>query len=335
MANHDVVVIGASAGGVPALTTLLRSLPADLPAAIFIVMHIRPDAPSQLPAILNRAGTLPVAHAVDGEPIRRGRVYIAPPGLQTYVQAGRLAVRRGPQENMHRPAIDPLFRTAAHHYGARAIGVILTGALDDGADGLHAIKQGGGLAIVQDPGDAEMPSMPANALQRVDADFVLPIAALGPLLAELTATSSGAAPLQNEVPLETVEEAAPLESALRSDQQGEASAFTCPDCSGTLFEIHDAGHVRYRCRVGHGYSDGTMLSAQAASTERALWVALRALEERSALLRKLAADARRRGHPGVGSLFDDRLAAVDADVRVVHELVTSGRALEAVDINSA
>ena len=179
MAHHDVVVVGASSGGVEALSTLVGSLPAGLPAAVFVVLHVNPDAPSYLPAILNRAGALPAAHAVDDEPIRRGRVYVAPPGMQTYVHRGRIAVKRGPVENLHRPAIDPLFRTAAHHYGPRVIGIVLSGALGDGAAGLLAVKRAGGVAIVQDPEDAAFPSMPIQALERVEADFCVPVSRLG------------------------------------------------------------------------------------------------------------------------------------------------------------
>ncbi|HEX3704641.1 MAG TPA: chemotaxis protein CheB [Vicinamibacterales bacterium] len=330
MAHHDIVAIGASSGGVQALTVLLSSLPADLQAALFVVLHVNPDAPSQLPAILNRAGALPAAHAVDGEPIRRGRVYVAPPGMQTYLQPGRMAVKRGPQENLYRPAIDPLFRTAAHHYGARTIGVVLSGALDDGAAGLRAIKEAGGLAIVQEPDDAEVPGMPLNALERVKADYCVRMAAMGPLIAELTSRSFSLTPLAGEVPLETTEEAQSPATALRSDQLGHASAFTCPDCSGTLFEIHEGGQLRYRCRVGHAYSDETMVLAQGASTERALWTALRALEERVAMLRKLAERGRRRGLVGVARVFDDRAAAAEQDVRAVHGLILDGSALDDV-----
>jgi two-component system, chemotaxis family, protein-glutamate methylesterase/glutaminase len=210
------------------------------------------------------------------------------------------------------------------------IGVILTGALDDGASGLGAIKEAGGLAVVQDPADAEVPGMPSSALQRVDADYIVSIATLGPLIAELTGVPETGAPLAAEVPLETAEEAAPGEEALHSEEQGPPSAFTCPDCHGTLFQINEGGGLRYRCRVGHAYSEEAMLSAQTASTERALWTALRALEERAALLRKLADDGRRRGHGGVAGLFDTRAAAADADARSVHELIVTGHALEPV-----
>src|SRR5207247_2125761 len=176
---RDVIVIGASSGGVDALIKLVGKLPPDLPAAVFVVLHVRPDVPSQLPAILNRAGSLPAAHAVDGEPIRRGRIYVAPPGFQTYVHRGRISVRLGPQENSNRPAIDPLFRTAAHHYGPRVVGVVLSGALDDGSAGLEAIKRAGGIAIVQDPDDAAVSDMPANALDRADVDHRLRADELG------------------------------------------------------------------------------------------------------------------------------------------------------------
>src|SRR5437773_11022892 len=155
MPGHDIIVIGASSGGVEVLTTLVSRLPEALPAAVFVVLHVRPDAPSLLPAILNRAGALPAAHAVDSEPIRTGRIYIAPPGMQMYLHNRRVSVERGPRDNAHRPAIDPLFRTAAHHHGSRVIGVIASGALDDGTAGLHAVKEAGGIAVVQDPRSEE------------------------------------------------------------------------------------------------------------------------------------------------------------------------------------
>lgn len=166
MPRRDLIVIGASSGGVEALSKVVAGLPEDLAAAIFIVLHVREDRESQLPVILNRMGRLPAAHAVDGEPIRRGRIYVAPPGLQTYVHRGRSRVRRGPLENLHRPAVDALFRTAAHYYRERVIGVVLSGALDDGAAGLAAVKKAGGVAIVQEPGDARVADMPSNAADR-------------------------------------------------------------------------------------------------------------------------------------------------------------------------
>lgn len=330
MAEHDVIVVGASSGGVQALTEIASGLQPDLSAAVFVVLHVPPDAPSQLPAILNRAGPLPAAHAVDGEPIRRGRIYVAPPGLQTYVEKGRIRVRRGPRENAHRPAIDPLFRTAAHHYGKRVIGVVLSGALDDGAAGLAAVKKGGGLAIVQDPADAAVPDMPMHALEAANVDHCLPLAGIAPLLLRLVKTMVDATTLPGEVPLETVEEAPVGNEAMRSDQLGPPSNFTCPDCQGTLYEIDDGTTVRFRCRVGHGYSAETMIGAQGDGVERALWAALRALEERSALMKKLASYARRRGHDAIAESFDQRSDRIENDVRVLHGVITTGRTLETV-----
>src|SRR5262245_48439846 len=271
--------------------TLTAGLPQDFGAAVFVVLHTRPDAPSHLPAILNRAGQIPAAHAVDGEPIRRGRVYAAPPGMQTYVQVGRIGVRRGPREDLHRPAIDPLFRTAAQHYGVRVIGIVLSGFMDDGSAGLHAIKEAGGLAIIQNPSDAAFPHMPANAATAVAPDYTLPVAELPKLLTELVkseAADASIGQLQPETTLETDEEADGAEPVRHSDELGNVSAFTCPDCNGTLWEINSEGRLRYRCRVGHAYSEETMLKAQSDSVERALWAAFRALEEREALMRKMA-----------------------------------------------
>jgi two-component system chemotaxis response regulator CheB len=334
MAHHDVVVVGASSGGVEGLMTLLSGLPDDLPAACFVVLHVRPDVPSQLPAILNRVGTLPVAHAVDGEPIRRGRVYIAPPGMQTYLQRGRIGVRRGPQENLHRPAVDPLFRTAAHHYGSRVIGVVLSGALDDGAAGLAAIRSAGGIAIVQDPQDAQVRDMPTNAMERAGADHVVPIGAMPALLIALI-SEEVKTDLAAEIPLETLEEAGPAEPFKRSEEMGTLSNVTCPECQGNLWEVKGTEGIRFRCRVGHSYTESAIDAAQSQSVERALWSALKALEERTALMRKLAAQARKRGHEAVATMFEERSRTVDNDVRAIHGLIVSSETLEPVGQESA
>lgn len=333
MAHRDLVVVGASSGGVEALMALLAGIPEEFPGAVFVVLHVRPDYPSQLPAILNRAGKLPVAHAVDGEPIRRGRVYVAPPGMQTYVHRGRISVQRGPAENLYRPAVDPLFRTAAHHYGVRVIGVILTGAMDDGAAGLLAVKRGGGATIVQDPRDAMFPAMPSNAQRVAEPEHVVPLRLIAPLLIELASEFVGDEPLSGEVSLETAEEAPPGEPFQRSDEQGVPANLACPDCHGTLWEIADHRAIRFRCRVGHGYSEGAMIKAHSDSVERALYAALRALEERTALLRKLAAHAKRRGNLTAATLFEHRLEVVDQDVKAVHDVIKNGGSFEPVDTN--
>lgn len=330
---HDVIVIGASSGGVQPLMKLAAGLPPDLAAAVFVVVHVRPDAPSQLPAILNRAGQLPAAHAVDGEPIRRSRIYVAPPGFQTYLHRGHISVRRGPYENSNRPAIDPLFRTAAHHYGPRVTGVVLSGSLDDGSAGLVAVKNGGGIVVVQDPDEAEFPDMPANARERAGVEVILRADQLGPYLAQVALQNGARAMLPREVPLETIEEAPAGERSLRSDELGVASGLTCPDCHGALWEIRDGTSIRYRCRVGHAYSEDSMLTAQTDSVERAVWAALRALEERVALMHKLADNARRRGNEGIAAMFEERVNPVDRDVRTLRELIVSGGTLEPVGQN--
>jgi two-component system chemotaxis response regulator CheB len=330
MAHHDLVAIGASSGGVEVLIRIIAGLPEDFPAAVFVVLHVRPDAPSQLPAILNRSGRLPAAHAVDNEPVRRGRVYVAPPGMQTYVHHGRISVRRGPHENTYRPAIDPLFRTAAHYYGPRVVGVVLTGALDDGSAGLAMVKQAGGIAIVQDPREASFPDMPANALRATEPDFILKSTEIAPALVGLASNEFQAHLIPHEVALETVEEAADPAEAFRSDQIGRPSHFVCPDCSGTLYEIDDGRSVRFRCRVGHAYSEDSMLQSVDRSVERALWIALRSLEERSALMIKLADLARRRGYESLAQVYEQKSQQIELDVRMVHSLITAGEALEPV-----
>jgi two-component system chemotaxis response regulator CheB len=183
--KHDMIAFGASAGGVEALITVLRTLPKDLPAALFVVLHIPAQSPSLLPDILNRVCPLTVLHPEDGAKIVYGHVYVAPPDHHLLVEQGHICVTRGPRENRHRPAIDPLFRSLAYAYGPRVTGVVLTGALDDGTSGLLAIKQCDGIAVVQDPGEALYPSMPQSAIDHVTVDYCLSLAEIGPLLTRL------------------------------------------------------------------------------------------------------------------------------------------------------
>jgi len=327
--GHDIIVIGASSGGVEVLTRLVRTLPENLPAAIFVVLHVRPDAPSLLPTILNRAGLLPAAHAVDAEPIRTGRIYVAPPGMQMYVQRRRVAVERGPRENMHRPAIDPTFRTAAHHHGPRVIGVVASGALDDGTAGLHAVKEAGGIAVVQDPADATCSSMPSHAKERVAIDYCVKSMDLADLLVQLVSLPAPAPRPSSPVPLETREEAeGTTELPLTGAVAGVESGLTCPECSGILREVREGEVLRFRCRVGHAYTSQTMLEVQGEAIERALWTAVRQLEERAVLIRKLAAAARVRGHEAVAATFEDRSVALAREGAVLRELIGAGRALE-------
>lgn len=286
--SRDIIVIGASAGGLAALTDLARGLPRDLPAAIFIVVHTSPDNPSVLPQILGRAGPLPAATAVDREPIVPGRIYIAPPDHHLILKRTHVRVARGPKENGFRPAVDPLFRTAAHVHGPRVIGVILSGGLDDGTHGLALIVQHGGLAIVQDPQEAVVPSMPMSALQAVAVHRVLRAADIGPALARFVhdpPIDAMFAPRDDPPDVAEVGDSLQLHTP-----PGTPSRFTCPECGGALWESPaDSPVLRFRCHVGHGYTAEALLADQSGNLEATLWSALRALEEQAALYRRMVA----------------------------------------------
>ena len=184
--RRDTVVIGASSGGLQVLQTIVGGLPQNLPASIFIVVHIAPEAKSRLPAILMRSGALPAKHAQDNETIQLGHIYVAPPDFHLLLRKGKMGVLRGPKENFHRPAVDPLFRSAARFFGPRTIGIVLSGGQDDGAAGLFSIKSHGGLAIVQDPNDAPFPEMPTNALLAATVDFRVPAIEIAKIIFNLT-----------------------------------------------------------------------------------------------------------------------------------------------------
>jgi two-component system, chemotaxis family, protein-glutamate methylesterase/glutaminase len=281
---RDIVVVGASAGGVEALTRFVSAFPPDLHAAVFIVLHVSPTG-SVLPSILGRATPLPVAHAEDGQPIEHGRIYVAPPNCHMLVEDGRIRVTAGPRQNGHRPAIDPLFRTAAWAYGGRVVGVILSGVLDDGTLGCVSIAARGGVTLAQDPADATYDSMPLSAIEFDSATQVGSATELGRLVVEL-ASDGG-----NNWPADTME-AVPVTEALEGDRErrteGELSGLTCPECNGALWQFQEGDLLRFRCRVGHSYSTGAMDASQGTAVEAALWAALRALEERVALKRRLA-----------------------------------------------
>jgi two-component system chemotaxis response regulator CheB len=285
-----IVVVGASAGGVPALETLVSALPAGLDAAIFVVLHLWAHAESLLPHILSRAGSLPAVHPKDRDVVETGRIYAAPPDRHLLLTDSMMRVVRGPRENMHRPAIDVLFRSAAMTYGPRVIGVLLTGADDDGAAGLKIIKERGGIAVVQDPADSAHPQMPESALRAAGPDFVLPLREIGRVVCDLV---SGAIQLPERA---TVPEE-PTDEVFKKGERGERvdisllgapSAFSCPDCNGTLWELQDGDVVSYRCRVGHGFSAGSMAEAQNSAVERALWEAVRVLDESASTSRRIA-----------------------------------------------
>jgi two-component system chemotaxis response regulator CheB len=327
MSEHrDVIAIGASAGGVEALRTLVGGLPVDYPGALLVVLHVPRDAPSALPAILNRSGPLPAALAVDGEPLHYGRIYVAPSDHHLICLDGLVRVTHGPSENGHRPAIDPLFRSVARAYRRRAIGVVLSGARDDGAAGLASIAASGGAAVVQDPLDALQGSMPSAALALVPDAHVAAAAKLGALIAGLTA-----ADLPDEEAGEPGDETIANDAAHIWDAEVAMadlgpmttdrldvppSGYGCPTCGGALFEITTERVPRYRCRIGHAWSPESLIEEQALALESALWMALRALEEKSALSRRMAVG------PGMfRERYSDLAAGADAAGETIRGLI--------------
>jgi two-component system chemotaxis response regulator CheB len=293
--QRDVIVVGASAGGVQALQALVAQLPAELPASVLVVLHLMSSGTSVLHSILDRAGALPATQALDGERLERGHVYVAPPDHHMLLRGPNLHLSTGPRENGHRPAIDPLFRSAARAYGPRVVGVILSGTLDDGSDGLRLIKERGGATVVQDPEDAAYRGMPENAIQSVRPDRIVSLAQLGATLFELldaplvpAPTNGVADPARQPVDLVEVEFG-------REDPVGDPTLLTCPDCGGVMLERNDGGLIRFACQVGHAYSPESLGEQQSEGLEHALWNAIRTLEERSDLLRRLARRADRNG----------------------------------------
>ncbi len=308
---RDIVVIGASAGGVEALRTLLAGLPADLPAAVLIVTHGGARERSALPLVLGRASRLAVEQAVDRAPLRRGRVFVAAPDHHLLIEGEALRVVRGPKENRQRPSIDTLFRSAAVCCGPRVIGVVLSGLLDDGTAGLWAIKWRGGVAIVQDPADATFGDMPQNALDNVAVDQVEPVsripAAIARLVGEpspvsITRPATDAMTRENEMADEGNEDPA----RERRVPPGTPSALTCPECHGSLWELADEGPLRFRCRVGHAFSSESLQEEQSQAAEAALWAAVRNLDESAAFAEAVRARLEASGNPRLARRYGER-----------------------------
>jgi two-component system chemotaxis response regulator CheB len=283
MFGHDIIVIGASAGGVDALPRLIGSLPADLPAAVFVVLHIPAQGRDLLPELIRRTASLSAAHAVNGEKVRPGHVYLAQPDHHLQIDGPRVRVTRGPRENFHRPSIDALFRSAADSYGPRVVGVVLTGNLDDGTAGLHAVKCQGGVAIVQDPRDAAVPAMPQSALRNVKVNHCVPLAKIGPLLVQLANTRNLPKGKKKVSPMEKRS----LSPKAMEKKFGPPTSFVCPECNGPLWETKAGRSLQFRCHVGHAYSPDSLLADHADGLERALWSAVRTFDERASLLRRL------------------------------------------------
>ena len=330
--RRDIVVIGASTGGVAALMELAKALPADFPAPVFVVMHMPPDSPSGLPQLLSSVSALQVRHPQNGEVVEAGVIYVARPDHHLLLEDNRVLVTRGPKENRFRPSVDALFRSAAYTYGPRVVGVVLTGYLDDGTSGLWSVQRLGGVAVVQEPGDAEQPSMPTNALEFVAADHVLPLAQLGALLVRLTQER---APAKIRLPaaeldllkveLTIAKQGGGFELGII--EKGKLTPFTCPDCHGALTQLIEGKLIRYRCHTGHAYTVSSLLSEVTDSVESMLYSAMRGLEETKMLLHNLGMHFTETQQAKVAELFFRKADQTGQQARVVHQSILKHEAL--------
>ena len=298
MNARDIIVIGASAGGLNPLRTVVSALPANLPATVFIVRHIGASSGSLLPEILERAGCLKATHACDGEQFKPGHIYCAPPDHHMMIEDQCVRLTRGPKENRSRPAVDPLFRSAALALRTRVVGVILSGALDDGTAGLWSVKYCGGITIVQDPSEAEFPGMPQSALNHVQVDYCLPLPEIAPTLVNLAKDpvgENGEALKANGLAIENRIAFGDFDALAVIERLGKLSGFTCPDCHGSLRELRHDNFIRFRCSTGHAYTAATLLAEQQETLENILSNSMRALEENVTLNDYLLNFARRTG----------------------------------------
>lgn len=334
--SRDVIVVAASAGGLQPLRDMLGALPADLPAAVAVVLHVPATGGRTLPKILDRSGPLPAATAIDGEPLRHGRVYVAPPDRHLLVVKDSLRLSRGPRQNGLRPAADPLFRSAALHAGPRTAAVVLSGTLDDAALGSATVERRGGRVLVQDPAEADYDSMPRSAIATTEEPVVLP--AIG-IAKQLTDLAREAGPDNGDLELQTMKYVEQLDTELEAEIAGllagdpetntetrSYSDLTCPECGGPLYAGHEERSQTFDCLVGHRWSPQSLFEEQSASIERALWLAVRALEERGRLVSRLAIAARDRRHSLSAGQFEktaqEARQAADAIREVVGGMTT-------------
>jgi len=318
---RDIIVMGASAGGVEALRQVASGFPSSLHAAVFIVIHLPPEADSMLPTIMARAGPLPAKHPENGEKISPGTVYVAPPNVHMILLDGHVRLSQGPKQNRHRPSVDTLFRSAAYSYGPRVIGAVLTGSLADGSAGLRSIQSRGGVTMVQDPNEARFPGMPRAALT-VGVDYCLPLAEIASQMVKLTAEErlGEALPASKELEMEIKHDQGDLFVDL--DRIGEPSYFTCPECHGTLWEIRDRELMRYRCRVGHGYSAEGLIEHMDETLEDSLWAATRSLMENAHLKDRVATRMIDKGNQQVGENFRAQAAEMRHHAETIRKLVS-------------
>jgi two-component system chemotaxis response regulator CheB len=353
--QRDIIVIGGSAGSFEPLKIIISSLPASFSGSVLIVTHMMADFPSLLDEHLSSNSRVPVTQAADQEPIRRGHIYVARPDYHLTVEAGKMRVQRGPRENRHRPAIDPLFRTAARVYGPRVIGIILSGTLEDGSMGLFAVKQRGGIAIVQDPNEAASPEMPHRALRYATPHYVLKTPDIVPNLMNLVQVdqdeivmpkkkapktnghsrsrnagrvrssakqanpTNGGAQHAGSAPITDGDNEANLKAEYFDEGEGNPSVFACPECHGVLWELREGNLLQFRCRVGHSYGSDSLVVELSQASEAALWAALRALEEKAAMQRRIADGMS--SHLTSAARLRDQSESDEAHARVLREMI--------------
>ena len=312
MERRNIVVVGASAGGFDAIQRFIGGFSSNLEVTILIVWHLSPEVVGVLPRVLTKEYGHFASNAIDGDPIEPGRIYVAPADYHMLVERGRLRVTKGPKENRFRPAIDPLFRSAAITYGPRVIGVILTGALDDGASGLWAVKSFGGVAIVQDPAEAEVRSMPESALTATPVDYNVKVGEMGPIIERLSKKLVGGpvAPdpdtvsrLSKEVEIAMGKIAANYELL----PEGKISRLTCPDCHGVLTNFVEGDQLRFRCHTGHAFSGNNLLKNIDREIDEYLWSAVRACNEAIMLLNTLGDQYAEHNNPKLAAVYFNKV----------------------------
>jgi two-component system chemotaxis response regulator CheB len=329
MPNRDIIVMGASAGGIQAVVQVLDALPSDVAATVFVVVHTSPESGGLIPTIFERGSRWRAAYARDGQRFTHGRVYVAPADHHLLVKRGTMRVVRGPRENRFRPAVDPLFRTASVAYGPRVIGVVLSGGLDDGTHGLELIKQHGGIAIAQDPEEATTPNMPLNAIQNVEVDYVLKSRSIGLKLQQLTTDVVDEPPHAIRTTRKDRADVAEGGSKTKQFVSGPPSEYTCPECGGTLWELNGGRILRYRCHVGHGYTAQSLSADQSDGLDNVLWSALRALEEHSMLRRRMAEHAHTIGQAVSARQLEREAKASEVRAGTIRRLLQAERPVAA------
>jgi two-component system chemotaxis response regulator CheB len=324
VATRNIIVIGASAGGFGVIREIVAGLPANLNASIFIVWHISPDVRGVLPQVLNQNCKLIAEHGVDEQVFKPGHIYVAPPDHHLLIEGDKMRLSHGPKENRFRPAIDPLFRSAAYYHGSRVIGVVLSGALDDGTTGLWTIKQYGGAAIVQDPSEAEVGSMPRSALEAVNVDRVLRGSEIASALVGLVSEELPDVQRQHaddeKVKME-IDIAMELNEKYNVLNEGQLTPYTCPECHGVLVSLTEGGRLRFRCHTGHAFSADSLLASVTENIEHSLWAAIRSIQESVFLLNHMGDHFAEANQPKVAAIFFRKAREAEKRITVMRQAV--------------